>query len=77
VFIGIELNGGVVILVGLCFINRLLFLVILVGYLGSNNVLNAAEQFRQMIAEFKKDGINDNDLEMIFGGSASEILGLS
>jgi len=40
-----------------------------------------------MRAEFKQDGINDNDLEMqkathafglaIFGGSASGILGLS
>jgi predicted TIM-barrel fold metal-dependent hydrolase len=43
---------------------------------GTDNILNTAEKFRQMREEFKQDGVNDNDLEMIFGGSAAEILGL-
>jgi predicted TIM-barrel fold metal-dependent hydrolase len=44
---------------------------------GTDSVLNTAEKFRQMRAEFKQDGISDQDLDMIFGGSAAEILGLS
>jgi len=44
---------------------------------GTDSVLNTAEKFRKMRAEFKQDGINDKDLDMIFGGSASEILKLN
>ncbi len=44
---------------------------------GTDSVLNTAEKFRKMRAEFKQDGINDQDLDMIFGGSASEILRLN
>jgi len=44
---------------------------------GTDSVLNTGEKFRKMRAEFKQDGINDEDLDMIFGGSATEILGLN
>ena len=39
--------------------------------------MNSAEQFRKMREEFRKDNISDHDLDMIFGESAAEILGLS
>ncbi len=44
---------------------------------GTDSILNTAERFRIMREQFRKDNISDNDLDMIFGGSAAEILGLS
>ena len=43
---------------------------------GTDGILNTVERFREVRKSFEKDDINDNDLDMIFGGSAAKILGL-
>jgi len=43
---------------------------------GTDSILNSAERFRKVREEFKKDDISDDDLDMIFGGSAAGILGI-
>ena len=44
---------------------------------GTDSIPNTAEQFREMREEFRRDGIGEHDLDMIFGGSAAKILELS